>query len=172
MVTRQYTAGEALNDIRLRMIYDSSKTLNENKKIVNEQNTDDLSYFETATKSIMKTPSQISGINFGNPTANVKAAANAIKQSISGVGTDFHGLDYILQNGFNNISNSMSIIKNYPSIGGESLFDALNGEWFAGGKMNKIVSDVSNQLMEWCRTKQNIGICKPKSEDELKYGKI
>lgn len=33
MVSRQYTAQESLNDIRLRMIYDSSKTLTENKVI-------------------------------------------------------------------------------------------------------------------------------------------
>jgi hypothetical protein len=172
MVNKQYTAGEALNEIRLRMIYDSSKTLNENKKIVNEQNTDDLLYFETAAKSIMKNPTQIKNINFGNPTANVKAATKAIKNSVEGIGTDFRGLDYVLKNGFNNVSNSMSIIKNYPNIGGESLFDALNGEWFAGGSMTKIVNTVAEQLMEWCKTKQNINICKPKSEDELKYGKI
>jgi hypothetical protein len=66
----------------------------------------------------------------------------------------------------------MSINKNYPSIGGESLYDALDGEWFAGSEMDELVDVVANQLMEWCRTKQNIGICVPKSEDELKYGKI
>ncbi len=172
MVQPQYSPGEALNRVKLMMGYDSSKTLNENKRVIFEQNNSDLEYFETAAKSVMKTPNQISKINFGNPTANVKTAANAIKKSVDGLGTDFYGLDFIIQNGFNNISNSMSIIKNYPSIGGESLFDALNSEFFAGGKMNKIVSNVSNQLMEWCKTKQNIEICKPKSKDELKYGKI
>jgi hypothetical protein len=172
MVQDKYSPGESLERIKLMMSYDMGKTLNENKQIVNEQNVDDYEYFETATKSIMKYPNQISKLNFGNPTANVKVASKAIKDSVEGMGTDFHGLDYILKTGFNNISNSMSIIKNYESIGGESLFDALNGEWFAGGKMDKIVSQVSKQLMEWCKTKSNVSICIPKSEDELKYGKI
>lgn len=172
MVNKQYTAGEALNEIRLRMIYDSSKTLNENKRIVNEQNTDDLLYFETAAKSIMKTPTQIKNINFGSPTNNFKTAASAIKKSVDGVGTTFEGLEYVLLSGFTNISNSMAIIKYYPTIGGESIYDALNEELFAGGSMNKIVTKVANQLMQWCSNKPNVGICQPKSEDELKYGKI
>jgi hypothetical protein len=173
MVNKQYTAGEALNEIRLRMIYDSSKTLNENKRIVNEQNTDNLLYFETAAKSIMKNPKQITNINFGNPDINSKNAATAIKTSVDkNFGTDFKGLKYAIEKGFTKINNSMSIIKNYPSIGGESLYDALDGEWFAGSEMDDLVDVVANQLMEWCRTKQNIGICVPKSEDELKYGKI
>jgi len=172
MVNKQYTAGEALNEIRLRMIYDSSKTLNENKRIVNEQNTDDLLYFETAAKSIMKNPTQIKNINFGSPTNNFKTAASAIKKSVDGVGTGFGGLEYVLLSGFTNISNSMAIIKYYPTIGGESIYDALNEELFAGGSMNKIVTKVANQLMQWCSNKPNVGICQPKSEDELKYGKI
>ena len=172
MVNRQYTAGEALNQMRLRMVYDSSKTLNENRELVSEQANSNLEYFETAAKSLMNDPSQIKSINFGNPTANVKNAVTAIKNSVSGMGTDFHGLDYILQKGFNNISNSMAIIKSYPETGGESLFDALDGEWFAGGTMDKIVNQVANQLMNWCNGKTNIGICTPKTKDELKYGKL
>jgi len=38
--------------------------------------------------------------------------------------------------------------------------------------MNKLVDKVENQLMEWCSKKSNVGICKTKSEYELKYGKI
>ena len=172
MVNKKYTAGEALNEIRLRMIYDSSKTLNENKKIVNEQNTGDLEYFETAAKSVMKNPTQIKNINFGNPNINFKNASNAIKKSVGGIGTTFGGLDYVLLSGFTNIANSMAIIKYYPTIGGESIFDALNEELFAGGSMDKIVIKVATQLMEWCASKPNISLCKPKTEDELKYGKI
>jgi hypothetical protein len=66
----------------------------------------------------------------------------------------------------------VAIIKYYPTISDESIFDALNEELFAGGSMNKIVIKVANQLMEWCSTKPNVSICKPKTEDELKYGKI
>jgi hypothetical protein len=172
MVQPHYSPGEALNRVKLMMGYDSSKTLNENKTVIFEQNTGDLEYFETAAKSVMKTPTQIKNINFGNPNINFKNASNAIKKSVDGIGTTFEGLDYVLLSGFTNIANSMAIIKYYPTIGGESIFDALNGEWFAGGTMTKIVNTVAGQLMEWCKTKQNIGICVPKSEDELKYGKI
>ena len=81
MVNKQYTAGEALNQIRLRMIYNSSKTLNENRELVTEQASSNLEYFETAAESLMNDPSQIKSINFGNPTANVKNAVTAIKNA-------------------------------------------------------------------------------------------
>ena len=172
MVQTKYSPEESLNKIRLNMMYDSSKTLNENKSTIKEQVGGDLEYFKTAVKSIMNKPSQVSNLSFGTPTANITNAVKAIKKSVEGIGTDFHGLDYILQNGFNNISNSMAIIKKYPSEGGESLYSALNSEWFAGGKTDKIVNQVAGQLMDWCSGKQKISICKPKTEDELKYGKI
>jgi len=172
MIQPKYSPEEALQAIKLRMNYDSSKTLNENKDLVTEQASSNLEYFKTAAKSLMNDPSQIKSINFGNPTTNVKNAVTAIKNSVSGVGTDLHGLDYILQKGFNNISNSIAIIKSYPETGGESLFDALNGEWFAGGTVDKIVNQVATQLMGWCNGKKNIGICTPKTNDELKYGKL
>jgi hypothetical protein len=172
MVQPKYSPEEALERVKLMMGYNSSKTLNENKTVIFEQDNKDLEYFETATKSIMNDPSQIKNINFGNPTANVKNSVTAIKNSVSGLGTDFHGLKYILQKGFNNISNSMAIIKAYPETGGESLYDALDGEWFAGRTMDKIVNQVAKQLMDWCSTKKDLTICIPKSKDELKYGKI
>jgi hypothetical protein len=173
MVQSKYSPGEALNRVKLMMGYDSSKTLNENKSVIFEQNNGDLEYFETVTKSIMKNPKQITNINFGNPDINSKNAITAIKTAVDkNFGTDFKRLKYAIEKGFTKINNSMSIIKNYPSISNESLYDALNGEWFAGSEMDKLVDTVSNQLMEWCRTKQNINICKPKSQEELKYGKI
>lgn len=172
MVQTKYSPEELLNKIRLNMMYDSSKTLNENELVVKEQTEGDLEYFKTAVESIMNKPDQVSKLNFGTPTVNIDTAVKAIKKSVEGMGTDFHGLDYILEKGFNNISNSMEIIKKYPSIGGESLYSALNGEWFAGFKTDKIVTEVAGQLMEWCSGKKNISICKPKTKDELKYGKI
>jgi hypothetical protein len=39
MVTKKYTPEEALNEIRLRMVYNSSKTLNENMSLINEGDT-------------------------------------------------------------------------------------------------------------------------------------
>jgi len=171
MVQPKYSPEESLNHIKLRMIYDLSKTLNENKNTINEQNNTNLEYFETAVKSIMNNPSQIQNINFGTPTANIKNAVNAIKNSVNGLGTDFDGLNYIMEKGFNNISNSMAIIKEYPNTGKESLYNALKGEWFAGNTTNKIINKVVNQLMQWCKTNKN-NICAPKTKEELKYGKI
>jgi hypothetical protein len=163
---------EALKRVLLMMKYDDKKTLTENTSLLLEQNNGDLEYFEIVVQSIMKNPNQIKNINFGIPTNNFKTAANAIKKSVDGVGTTFGGLNYVLLSGFTNITNSIAIIKYYPTIGGESIYDALNEELFAGGSVNKIVTKVANQLMEWCSNKPTIGICQPKSEDELKYGKI
>jgi hypothetical protein len=163
---------EALKRVLLMMKYDNKKTLVENTSLIFEQNSGDLKYFQIVTKSIMKNPDQIKNIDFGSPTNNFKTASNAIKKSVEGLGTTFGGLDYVLLSGFTNIGNSIAIIKYYPTIGGESIYDALNEEMFAGGTMTKIVDKVANQLMEWCSKKPNVGICQPKSEDELKYGKI
>jgi hypothetical protein len=170
MVTVKYTPEEILNEIKLRMIYDSSKTLNENVNLIKEEA--DLGYFETAAKSILNNPSQIQNINFGTSTVNAKQAATALKDAVSGIGTDRHGINYVIEKGFNNIANSMSIIKMYPAIAGESLYDALSGEWFDGGNMDKLLHVVKGQLINWCSTNPNISLCKVKTPDELKYGKI
>jgi hypothetical protein len=171
MVQPQYSPQESLERVKLMMKYDSSKTLNENKEIIFEQSIDKSKYFRTAAKSIMKYPSQINGLKFGKPTVDVNTAVTSIKKAVSGVGTDFHGLDYVLQNGFSSINNSMGIIKAYESTG-ESLFDALNSEWFAGGTTGKIIDKVATQLTVWCNSNPKVYICIPKSEDELKYGKL
>jgi hypothetical protein len=170
MVTTKYTAEEALNEIRLRMVYDSSKTLNENKELVVEQN--NLDYFDTAAKSLLNNPAQVQNLNFGTSTVNVKQACSALKDAISGLGTDRHGINYVIEKGFDNIANSMAIVKMYPSFAGESLYDALGGEWFDGGTMSKIVDKLKSQLMSWCSKNPNISLCKVKTADELKYGKI
>lgn len=171
MVQPQYSPQEALERVKLMMSYDMSKTLNENRELLSEQ-VNNPEYFTTVTKSLMKNPSQVKNINFGNPTANVKNAATQIKKAVSGMGTDFKGITYVLDNGFKDIASSMAIIKSYPEIGGESLFDALNGELFGGLKMNEVVKRVSEQIETWCQGKTNISICKVKTSDELKYGKI
>ena len=171
MVQPQYSAQESLERVKLMMKYDSSKTLNENKEIIFEQVVNSSEYFRTVVKSIMNTPTQIGSLKFGKPTINVTTAVNSIKKAVDGIGTDTHGLDYVLQNGFSSINNSMGIIKEYPSAG-ESLFDALNNEWFAGGTKDKIVTKVATQLTEWCKSNPKVNICIPKSEDELKYGKF
>lgn len=171
MVQPQYSPQEALERVKLMMKYDSSKTLNENREIIFEQTIDAAKYFQTVAKSIMNNPTQISSLKFGKPTVNINTAVNSIKNAVNGVGTDYHGLDYVLQNGFSSINNSMGIIKAYVSTG-ESLFDALNGEWFASGTRGKIITKVATQLTEWCKSNSKLNICIPKSEDELKYGKL
>lgn len=172
MVQPQYSPQEALERVKLMMKYDMSKTLNENRELLSEQ-VNNPEYFTTVAKSLMKNPSQVKNINFGTPTIqNVKNAATQIKKAVSGMGTDFKGITYVLDNGFKDIASSMAIIKIYPEIGGESLFDALNGELFGGLKMNEVVKKVSEQIETWCQGKTNISICKVKTSDELKYGKI
>jgi hypothetical protein len=170
MVKINYTPEESLKEIKLRMIYDSSKTLNENVNVIKEQA--DLGYFETAVKSIMNKPAQVQNLNFGSSTINVKQAATALKDAVTGLGTDRYGINYVIEKGFNNIANSMAIIKMYPAIAGESLYDALNGEWFDGGTMTKMINVVKGQLVDWCSKNPNISLCKVKTADELKYGKI
>jgi hypothetical protein len=167
----KYSPQEALERVKLMMKYDMGKTLNENRELLSEQ-VNNPEYFNTVTKSIMKNPSQVKNINFGNPTVNVKNAVTQINKAVSGIGTDFKGITFVLDNGFKDIANSMAIIKSYPEIGGESLFDALNGELFGGFKMNDVIKKVSEQIETWCQGKTNISICKIKTSDELKYGKI
>jgi hypothetical protein len=172
MSKEKYTAGEALNEIRLRMMYDSSKTLNENISTIKEQIADNFQYFETVAKSIMNKPDQIAKINFGNPTIDVSKACTTIKNAVTGLGTTKEAISYVTENAFKDIQNSMGIIKTYPQIsGGESLYQALNNEWFAGDVTNKLTTKVAKQVMEWCRSHSTISICIPKTPEELKYGK-
>lgn len=169
MVQDKYTAIEALEKIKLHMKYNTSKTLNENAELLKE---DDTQYWATVATSIMDKPEQLKNMNFGNPTVNVDQACNAIKKAVTGTGTDKTAITYVVDNAFKDISNSIAIIKKYPEIsGGESLYDALNNEWFAGDAKKSMIVKVSTQIMEWCVSHQKLSICKPKTAEELKYGK-
>jgi hypothetical protein len=169
MVQDKYTAIEALEKIKLHMKYDTSKTLNENTELLKE---DDSQYWATVATSIMDKPDQIKSISFGNPTVDVNQACTTIKKAVTGVGTDKDAINYIADNAFKDIANSIAIIKKYPEIsGGESLYDALNNEWFAGGAKKNMIGKVASQIMQWCVSHQKLSICKPKTAEELKYGK-
>lgn len=169
MVQPKYNPQEALKRVELMMKYDSSKTLTENKEIIFEQS--DFNYFNEISKSIMKYPDKWP-IDFGKPTIDVTKHSQEIYKAIKGAGRDSKGLEYIIPKTFNTINNSVSTIKTYPSIGKESIYDAINGEWFAGKILSDIISRLSTQLTEWCNIPNNKknDICTIKTKEQLKYG--
>jgi hypothetical protein len=172
MVTRKYTPEEALNEIRLRMVYDSSKTLNENMSVINEGDTSN--YYKTRIKQLMQYPdNSLFNMNFGNPTVNKEQAATTIYNAIAGLGTSFKQLAYVIDNAFKTLADSVSIIKTYksPNRENETLWDALNGEWFDGGAMESVIDKIAGQLKTWCQAHMKISLCKEMTDDELKYGK-
>jgi hypothetical protein len=166
MVHDNYSPEESLDRIKLLMKYDSSKTLNENK-IILEQN--DSEYFKEIAKQFMEYPQSIT-INAGSPTINTKAAASAFLKSIKGMGR--RDTDYVIGKAFPTFADSIALLKLYPSVGGETIYSAIKGEWFSGGMMNKVVGLISSQLSSWCSTGKNSKnkICTPKSKEEMKYG--
>jgi hypothetical protein len=171
MVQPQYSPEEALERVKLMMSYDMSKTLNENKDIIFEQSVNPDEYFKSITKSYMKFPEKIT-INYGTPTIDPKKNAGAFKSAISGMGRDMGGLDYIIGKTFNKLPDSISVIKVYPEIADENLYDAIDGEWFSGNLMKTIVNKISSQLKSWCSIPANSKqeVCKVKSKEEMKYG--
>ena len=168
MVQPNYSPEEALERVKLMMSYDMSKTLNENKVVIFEQSVNPDEYFSTIVKGYMKNPNKMT-INYGNPTGDPKKNAAAFLKAIKGIGRQ-GDIDYVINQAFNNISNSMSIIKTYPEVNGETLYDAIDGEWFSGGLMKTIVNKVTSQLKTWCTSNPQKEICKVKSKEQMKYG--
>ena len=160
---------EALKRVLLMMKYDDKKTLTENTSLLLEQNEDE--YFNTIVKGYMKNPNKMTR-NYGNPTINPIKNAEAFQKAIEGVGRDISGLDYVINKTFNNLSDSMSIIKVYPEVNNETLYDAIDGEWFSGNIMKSIVGKISSQFKSWCSSTVNTSkeICKVKSKEQMKYG--
>jgi hypothetical protein len=164
---------EALNRVRLMMGYDSKKTLVENTELIFEQTEDE--YFTNLAKSFMAHPEQIPNV-FGNPTIKPEVNANAFFKAISndrhrGLGSitrdmdPQQGLPSIVSKTFNTLPNSVAMIKSYPAVGGESLWDAIDGEWFAKDLMNSVVNPIKTQLQTWCQDPKNKknNLCKVKS---------
>jgi hypothetical protein len=166
MVHDNYSPEESLERIKLMMNYDLSKTLNENK-IVSEQY--EKEYFKEITKQFMKYPQNIT-IKPGQTTIDLKKGAAAFYKSIEGAGR--RDTDYVIGKIFPTLADSIGILKTYPTVGQETIYDAIKGEWFAGGMMDKVVDIISSQLETWCSTGQNSKnqICTPKSKEEMKYG--
>tara|TARA_B110000503_G_scaffold138607_1_gene225136 strand:+ start:137 stop:670 length:534 start_codon:yes stop_codon:yes gene_type:complete len=176
MVQPQYNPQESLERVKLMMGYDMSKTLNENKNIIFEQSGFD--YFTEMVRTYMKYPKSIPNVNFGTPKIDAKKNAKVINDAVSQKtfgafgGRDSEGLDYVIGKSFNNIADSMSLIKTYPDVGEESLYEAIDGEWFSGDIMKTIVDKVSVQLKSWCSSPANTSqsLCKIKTKEQLKYG--
>ena len=160
---------EALKRVLLMMKYDNKKTLVENTSLIFEQT--DVEYFDTVVKSYMKNPQNIT-INYGSPKIDPIKNAQAFQKAIGGIGREISGLDYIINKTFNNISDSISMFKAYPEVAEESLYDAIEGEWFSGNLMKTIVNKVSTQMKSWCSLPANSKqeICIIKSKEEIKYG--
>ena len=169
MVQPNYSPEEALERVKLMKSYDMSKTLNENKVVIFEQSVNPDEYFSTIVKGYMKNPNKMT-INYGNPTIDPKKNAEAFQKAIKGIGRDISGLDYVIDKTFNKLSDSMSLIKTYPEVNGETLYDAIDGEWFSGGIMKTIVNKITSQLKTWCTSNPQKEICKVKSKEQMKYG--
>ena len=173
MSSSKYTPSEILEKIKLHMKYDVSKTLNENVELLKEDTWD---YWKEITKSFMNRPEQksLSSIKVGNPTVDVNKVCKNIKGIVSGLNfnksQESKDLLYNIGKSFTTLDNAIAIFKKYPSIGGESLYSALNDEWFIGDVLDGIVDSVSNQIKLWCSTNPNVGICKEKTKEELKFG--
>jgi hypothetical protein len=168
MVHDKYNSEESIDRIKLMMNYDSSKTLNENRILIQEQDVD-TEYFNEIAKQFMKYPNNIS-INPGTPTIDVPKSCVAFYKTISGVGR--RDTDYVTSKIFTSLPNSIGILKAYPTIGKETIYDAIKGEWFSGGFMDKVVNTISGQIKDWCSTGNNKKnkICTVKTKEELKYG--
>lgn len=170
MVQPKYTPEESLQRIKLMMEYNSSKTLKENENLILEQLENE--YFELRAKQLMKYPEKFASLNFGKPTIDPVKSSAAILKTIKGLGTEKEGLGYVIGKSFTSLPNSVAVIKSYPSVGKESLYSAIDGEWFAGGALDGLVSTVGAQLLQWCKLPANAKnkICAVKSKQEMEYG--
>ena len=154
---------EALKRVLLMMKYDNKKTLVENTELIFEQTEDE--YFRNLATSFMAHPEQIPNI-FDNPTIKPEINANAFFKAISndrkrGLGSitrdmdPDQGLPSIISKTFNTLPNTVAMVKSYPAVGGESLWDAIEGEWFAGDLKNSVINSIKTQLQTWCQNPKN-----------------
>jgi hypothetical protein len=150
----------------------------DSKKGLSEQNTQskpDFSspeakkYFEMRLKQYMEYPENIPNIG-GSINPNITTGVKSFAETIKGAGRDTEGLSHIISKMFITLPNSFEFFKKYKEINGETLYEALKGEWFSGGVIDNIVSRTSNSFRDWCVANPKHNICQIKSENELKYG--
>ena len=123
-------------------------------------------YFEIKIKQILKYPEKISVFKPVIGQTQIKAA-QAINQGVSG-----------LRNA--DKSETVNYSKKYKESYGESLLDALEGEWFAGGD-DRVIEKGVRLAKELCNQPRKYGSnmdgekrhkewCTPVSDNQLKYG--
>jgi hypothetical protein len=178
-MSREYTPSEILEKIKLHMKYDVSKTLNENAELLKEDTWD---YWKEFAINIMKNPKQtVASKITGKTTLNDKTVEKICK-NIKGIvsPSDTFGINfdksqeredllYNIGKSFTTLGDAISIFKKYPSIGGESLYDALDEELFMEDVLDGIIDNVSNQIKLWCSSNPKEDFCKEKTEQEYKF---
>jgi len=170
---------EELIQSLLVMNYDMKKTLSENIEIINEQNNQ--KYFEIRIKQILKYPEKISVFKPVIGQNQIKAA-HLINQGVSGLrnADKSERVNYSIDKGFNTLEELLGLSKKYKESYGESLLDALEGEWFAGGD-DRVIEKGVGLAKELCNQPRKYGSnmdgekrlkewCTPVSDNQLKYG--
>jgi cytidyltransferase-like protein len=87
-----------------------------------------------------------------------KAISNDRHRGLGSITRDMdpdQGLPSIISKTFNTLPNTVAMIKSYPAVGGESLWDAIEGEWFADDLKNSVINSIKTQLKNWCQTPKN-----------------
>ncbi len=169
---------EELKRSLLVMNYDMRKTLSENTEVIIEQNNE--KYFETRIKQILKYPEKISVFKPSIGQTQIKAA-QVINQGVSGLrnADKSEAVNYSIDKGFNTLEELLGLSKKYKESYGESLLDALEGEWFAGGD-DRVIEKGVRLAKEVCNQPRRYGSnmdgekrykewCTPVSDNELKY---
>ena len=169
---------EELKRSLLVMNYDMRKTLSENTEVIIEQNNE--KYFETRIKQILKYPEKISVFKPSIGQTQIKAA-QVINQGVSGLrnADKSEAVNYSIDRGFNTLEELLGLSKKYKESYGESLLDALEGEWFAGGD-DRVIEKGVRLAKEVCNQPKRYGSnmdgekrykewCTPVSDNELKY---
>lgn len=169
---------EELKRSLLVMNYDMRKTLSENTEVIIEQNNE--KYFETRIKQILKYPEKISVFKPSIGQTQIKAA-QVIHQGVSGLrnADKSEAVNYSIDKGFNTLEELLGLSKKYKESYGESLLDALEGEWFAGGD-DRVIAKGIRLAKEVCNQPRRYGSnmdgekrykewCTPVSDNELKY---
>jgi hypothetical protein len=157
---------------RISSLYNlQNVTINLNEEVTDFNSTDADKYFKTRSLQIMEYPEKIPTVT-GFEQNVVRAVTDGIAEGVKGVGRDTEQLSYLISKGFATFPNSVEICKKYKNEKGESLLDAVEGEWFSGGIKENIQNRIANSMKNWCSQPDNSknGLCVIKSENELKYG--
>lgn len=163
---------EELRRSLLMMNYDMKKTLSENTEVISEQSNEE--YFKIRIKQILKYPEKISSFKPVIGQTQIKAA-QTLNQGVTGLASSAKStaVNYSIDKGFNTLEELLGLSKKYKESYGESLLDALEGEWFAGGD-DRVIEKGIRLAKQLCnnpkKDKKYNEWCKPVSTNKLKYG--